>query len=76
LRIILDFLKQRAANTLYSTANNLAFDQHRIDHHTAIVGDNIVFDLYTPNLDIDIDDCSMHRIRPCDRWRLVIAGRL
>lgn len=76
MRIILDFLQQRAANTLYSTANNLAFDQHWIDHHTAIVGDNVVLDLYTPNLDIDIDDCRMHCVRPCDRWRLVVVGFL
>src|SRR6516162_2402114 len=53
LRIVLNFLQQRAANTLYSTTNNLAFDQHRVDHHTAIVGDNIFLDLYTPKPDID-----------------------
>src|SRR6516165_9974491 len=76
LRIVLNFLQQRAANTLYSTTNNLAFDQHRVDHHTAIVGDDIFLDLYTPNFDIDIDDCRMHRIRPRDRWRLVIVSFL
>src|SRR6516162_785150 len=76
LRIVLDFLQQRAANTLYRTTNNLAFDQHRVDHHTAIVGDNIFLDLYTPNLDIDVDDRCMHCIRPRDRWRLVIVGFL
>src|SRR6516164_4051658 len=76
LRIVLNFLQQRAANTLYSTTNHLAFDQHRVDHHTAIVGDDIFLDLHTPNLDIDIDDCRMHRIRPRDRWRLVIVSFL
>src|SRR5262249_54380564 len=73
VQIILDFLQQGAADTLYSTTNDLAFDQHRVDHHTAIVRDDIVLDLYTPNLDIDIDDRRMHCIRPRDRWRLVIS---
>src|SRR6516162_2406452 len=76
LRIVLNFLQQRAANTLYSTTNNLAFDQHRVDHHTAIVGDDIFLDLYTPKLDIDIDDRRMHCIGPRDRWRLVVVGLL
>ncbi|MGB6286937.1 MAG: hypothetical protein WBG18_21420 [Xanthobacteraceae bacterium] len=35
-----------------------------IDHDATIVGDRIFLDFDAPDLNVDIDDGRMHRIRP------------
>src|SRR5262249_8752647 len=72
LCIVFVLLQQRATDTLHGATNNLAFDQHRIDHHATIVDDDIFLDFDAPDLNVDIDDGRMHRIRPGDRWWFVV----
>jgi len=47
---------------LHNAAADLAFDQHRVDHRPAILGDSEVEKLDKPGLGIDRDDSTMRRI--------------
>ena len=66
----------RAADALHRAADDLAFDQHRIDHHAAIMGDGVVLDVYASDFDIHLDNGGMRRIRPRHRRRLEIERLL
>src|SRR5262249_25442866 len=74
--IVVEFLQQRAPEALSGPADDLPLDQHGIDDHATIVGDDIFFDVHSPEFDIDVHRRHMRRIRPRDRRRLVIVGFL
>jgi hypothetical protein len=59
LGVIGEFLKQRAAQSLHRAAENLAFHQHRVHHHAAVMHDNIFLDVEPPGPDVDFDDGRM-----------------
>ena len=71
-----DAFKQRTADALHCATHDLAFDQHRIDHHAAIMRDGVVRDLHASKLGIDFDHRGMHRIGPGDGRRFEIIGFL
>jgi hypothetical protein len=62
LRVVWDFLVQRGADALHDAAADLPFDDHRIDHRAAILGDREVDQLDEAGLGIDRDDRAMRRI--------------
>ncbi len=53
--IVVEFLEQRAADALRGAADDLSLDQHRIDHHAAIMRDDVFLDAHAPELDVDLD---------------------
>ena len=57
-------LVKGVADALRHAALNLTFQNHRVNHHTAIVDDNIALDLNLHCLRIYLDD---HRMDPAGR---------
>src|SRR5262245_16690751 len=61
--VIDELLRQRAAEPLSEAADELAFDQLRIDRAADVVGNRVALDLDAPGGAVDGDNRSMDAVR-------------
>ena len=74
--VVGDFLEQRGADALHDAAADLAFDEHRVDHRAAILGDGVIEQFDEAGLGVDRDDGAVGRVgvNPGADRRLVGGG--
>jgi len=60
--VVGDLFEEGGADALHDVAADLAFDEHRVDHRAAILGDGVIEQLDKAGLGVDGDDCAVRCI--------------
>ena len=73
--VVDEVLEQHAADALHHAAEDLAFDDHGVDHAAAVLRHDVALHLGDPRVGVDLDDADVGRVRPRGELRRSEADR-
>ena len=71
--VVDEVLEERAADALHRAAGDLAFDDRRVDHHAAVLADDVAQQRDHAGVRIDLDRADVARVREHERQVGLVA---